>query len=261
MKKTISHISPKYRKPFISRIPLIAVVSLISLILFLHFASGAKAAPWWTGGGGSWKARKLVTITNNSSSNLSSGTTVAISVDTQSLVNAGKLKSNCADLRILYQPDSSTTTEVTRHLVYSSNTSGIESCATSKATKVYFKLQAALNSAASSTSYYMYYQNSGASTPSSTDAAFNVGSATATLVCPFSGSTTCAAGETPSTESGAVRYTGSRSALAFDDFNDNVSIGNFQGEKQITIEGWFYIKKMFGSGSGDLIGESGHRTD
>src|SRR3989338_940482 len=205
--------------------------------LTLRYALPARAVQWWPDGGASWSQRKQLTVTNNSAANLSSGTTVAITLDTSTLVSTGKVQSDCDDLRILYQPSSSTTTEVARHLIYPVGTT----CTTSTATKVYFKLQAALNAGVSSADYYTYYNNAGATTPSSTDAAFNVGSADATLVCPFDGSTTCAAGETPSTETGAVRYSGSKGAMSFDGVNDSVSSAGSSSlsiASAITIEFW-----------------------
>src|SRR3989344_9125007 len=237
----------------------------VSLTLAAYFSllnlKSVEAVQWWPDGGNSWKMRKQLTVTNNSAANLSSGTTVAITMDTSALVSAGKLQSDCDDLRILYQPSSTTTTEVTRHLIFPSGTT----CSTSTTTKVYFKLQAALNTTISTTDYYSYYNNSGASTPSSTDNAFDIGSADATLVCPFDGSTTCAAGEIPSTESGAVRYSGSKSAMSFDGNSDQISFAGISGLSAITAEGWFYLKGyntfpaligQIGSGGGMYISGS-----
>lgn len=202
---------------------------------FLFYTNNASAAPWWTGGGGSWGARKQLTVANNSSSSLSSGTPIAISIDTSTLVASGKLRADCADLRILYQPSSTTTTELTRHLVFPGSTT----CATSTATKVYFKIQASLASSATSTDYYLYYKNMYATVPTSTEAAFNISSATAMLVCPFNGTTTCAAGETPSTSTGAIRYNGTKSALSFDRTGDYVSVPLAYTVPQLTVEFWF----------------------
>src|SRR3989338_7838587 len=206
--------------------------------LTLRYALPARAVQWWPDGGAAWSQRKQLTVTNNSAANLSSGTTVAITMNTKSLYDTGKIQSDCDDVRVLYQPSSSATTEVTRHLVYPSGTT----CATSTTTKVYFKLQAALNAGANSADYYTYYNNTTASTPSSTGAAFNVGSATATLVCPFDGSTTCAAGETPSTESGAVRYGGSKSSLSFSGNESGIAMTtafDVTTTNTFTIEYWF----------------------
>src|SRR3989338_4550292 len=126
----------------------------VSLTLAAYFSllnlKSVEAVQWWPDGGNSWKMRKQLTVTNNSAANLSSGTTVAITVDTKALYDTGKLQSDCDDLRVLYQPSSTTTTEVTRHLIYPAGTT----CATSTATKVNFKLQAALNTTISTSDYY-----------------------------------------------------------------------------------------------------------
>ena len=134
------------------------IILLPIAYLSLRYLSPAHATQWWPDGGNMWKMRKQLTVTNNSAANLSSGTTVAITMDTSALVSAGKLQSDCDDLRVLYQPSSTTTTEVTRHLIFPSGTT----CSTSTTTKVYFKLQAALNTTISTTDYYSYYNNSGA---------------------------------------------------------------------------------------------------
>lgn len=216
----------------------IVITSGVTTVLlggFLFYAHNAKAVSWWTSGNGNWQARKQLTVANNSSASLSSGTPIAISIDTSTLVASGKLRADCADLRILYQPSSTTTTELTRHLVFP----GTTTCATSTATKVYFKIQASLASSATSTDYYLYYKNMYATVPTSTEAAFNISSATAMLVCPFNGTTTCAAGETPSTSTGAIRYNGTKSALSFDRTGDYVSVPLAYTVPQLTIEFWF----------------------
>ncbi len=205
-------------------------------------AGGTKAVGWWTGGGGAWQARKQLTVTNHSAATLSANTTIAITIDTATLVAQNKLKSNCADLRVVYQPSSSTTTELTRHLVFPTTASGAGTCSTSYATKVYIPLQAAISASASSTDYYVYYKNGSASSPSSTDNAFDVSSIDALLVCPFDGTTTCAGGETPAVETGPIRYSGSKSAMNFDGFNDNIniggSVGTFAARQPYTLEAW-----------------------
>src|SRR3989344_344477 len=216
----------------------IASVLLVVLgaaaFLSLKYLKPAEATQWWPDGGTSYSARKQLTVTNNSASNLSSGTTVAITINTKALYDAQKLQSDCDDLRVVYQPSNSTTAEVTRHLVYPSGTT----CSTSTNTKAFFKLQATLNTTISTTDYFAYYGNTQATAPSSTDAAFNVSSATATLVCPFDGSTTCAAGETPSTESGTVRYSGSKGAMNFDGVNDQITTPSISSTNIGTYEFW-----------------------
>ncbi len=243
------------------RKPLITVGVFIALAGgFLFYTINASAVSWWTGGNGAWGARKQLTVTNNSSASLSSGTSIAISIDTSSLVGTGKLRSDCADLRILYQPSSSTTTELTRHIIFPGNST----CATSTATKVYFKIQSSLASAASSTDYYLYYKNLSATAPIGTDDAFDVSSANATLVCPFNGTTTCAAGETPSTATGAIRYSGSKSAMSFSGITGagatTSSATNittvYQSTAGMTMELWVKVRTPVSAAAGQVIGTS-----
>ncbi|OGK16878.1 hypothetical protein A3H80_04655 [Candidatus Roizmanbacteria bacterium RIFCSPLOWO2_02_FULL_37_19] len=237
--QTTSKVGGKRTRNFLLFFVFFLIITTPLVYLSLKYVKQVKAVQWWPNGGTSWEQRKQLTLTNNSAANLSSGTTVTITVDTKTLYDSGKLQSDCDDLRILYQPSSSQATEVTRHLVFPSGTT----CSTSTTTKVNFKLQAALNTTASSTDYYVYYNNSGASTPSSTDDAFDTTSSiNATLVCPFDGSTTCAAGETPSTESGAVRYSGSKSAMSFTSgsyVNGNISVTL----DKFTVETWIYLEQ------------------
>src|SRR3990167_4163379 len=73
---------------------------------------------------------------------------------------------------------------------------------------------------------YLYSSNPQATAPSNPDNAFDIGAKDAMLVCPFDGTTTCAAAETPSTETGAIRYSGSKSALSFAGWETTASHGN-----------------------------------
>ncbi|KKT37865.1 MAG: hypothetical protein UW22_C0017G0018, partial [Candidatus Gottesmanbacteria bacterium GW2011_GWB1_44_11c] len=94
-------------------------------------------------------------------------------------------------------------------------------------------------SSGTTTYYYIYFGNPQASAPSNTDNAFDIGAKEALLVCPFDGTTTCAAGETPSTATGALRYGASKSALSFDGASDDVTVGNVSSTIQ-TVEFWVY---------------------
>jgi len=95
--------------------------------------------------------------------------------------------------------------------------------------------------AASSTDYYLYYNNPDASTPTNDRTAFNIGSANATFICSYDNTTTClAAGTaTPTLTSGTARYSGSKSALSFDSTSDYVTTGNI-GSGIKTVEFWVY---------------------
>jgi hypothetical protein len=240
-----------------------------SLFLFLQFTKPALAG-WWPGtsGGTNWAKRQQLNLTNNSSDSLASTTTVAVTVDTKTLVATGKLRPDCNDLRIVYQPTSSTYTELTRHITYP----GDLSCSTSEAAKVYFSLQSSIAATTTDSNYYLYYGNQQAEAPTSTDNAFDIGSANATLVCPFDGSTTCAAAETNTAGTpGAIRYSGSKSAIWFSGIDsayatsidyvtsssssvDNLLVGD------TTIEFWIYWQDDGTTNSDGLISKLGGST-
>jgi len=216
-------------------ISLLALLVLVTGIRFIFFAPGDIEAAW-SPAHNAWARRKRLTVTNDSTDSLASGTAIAVSIDTKTLYQLGKLQEDCDDIRIVYQPDSSTYTNLDRYL----SVSGEGNCSSNGATKVYFQLQAALASAASSSDYYIYYNNDQAAAPANSDNAFDIGSKDALLVCPFDGSTTCAAAETPSTETGAIRYSGAKTALSFDAHNDCMNDSNMTlaGLEQFAIEYW-----------------------
>ncbi len=218
------------------------LISGIFTTIFLLLAHPSLAA-WWPGtsGGSTWTQRKQLTVINDSGSAISSGTTIAVSLDTRSLYQAGKIRPDCADLRIVYQPNSTTFTELARAIVTPNNVS----CSQSGATKVYFQIQSQLASMASSNLYYAYYFNPQASSPTNTLSAFNVGSSLATFVCPFDGTTTCIASGsgTPTSQAGAIRYSGSKSALYFDGQTNGTSDvvtgnTNLPAGQPFTVEFW-----------------------
>ena len=209
----------------------------------------------WSPTHGNWLKRRQLNVVNSSAATLHSSTPIAVSIDTKTLVSQGRLRPDCADLRILYQPSDTVYTELSRYLVYP----GGLTCSTSTATKVYFSLQADLSSSAASTYYYLYYNNPQATTPSNQDNAFDMGAADALLVCPFSGSTTCAAGETPSTATGAIRYGGAGSALSFDGVNDKVALSSDSTlTTSITFETWI---KWNGSSDWSTMYQSGTQSN
>ncbi|MCK4816563.1 LamG domain-containing protein, partial [bacterium] len=230
---------------------LLALLVLFTSIRLIFFApSDIEAA--WSPTHNAWARRKRLTITNDSTDSLASGTAIAVSIDTKTLYQLGKVQEDCDDIRIVHQPNSSTYTNLDRYL----SVPGGVSCSTSGATKVYFQLQAALASSASSTDYYMYYDNDKASAPANSDNAFDIGSKDALLVCPFDGSTTCAAAEIPSTATGALRYEGGKGAIIFDGHNDcldddlTVNIGGFE---QLTIEYWIKSDALNGKNEGRIF--------
>lgn len=217
-----------------------AVVLPLFLVVFLwgysFFIQGVQAI--WSPLMGSWKYRQQLNIVNSSGVTLHTSSTIAVTIDTKTLVSQGKLKSDCSDIRVVYQPNDQTNTELTRHLVFP----GASNCGSSQATRVYFPLQTDLTSSTTSTNYYLYFGNTQAVAPSNQDAAYNIGAKTALLVCPFDGTTTCSAGETPTTSTGAVRYGAGKSALSFDGSGDYVTFSDISstfGESALfTAEFW-----------------------
>lgn len=232
----------KKRSALLAALLILAI--FLPLVLLGLRLSRPVLAGWWPDGGTAWLNRKQLTLSNNSGGNLNANAVVTITVDTQSLYTLGKLKSDCSDLRILYHPSAATNKELTRYVGFPSGTT----CATSTSSKVSFALQASLTNASNSTNYYLYYNNPDATAPTNNQTAFSVGSSTATFVCPFDGSSTClAAGTaTPSTETGSVRYSGSKSAMSFDGKSDKVdgsTIVQTSGT-QFTAEFWTNIPDL-----------------
>lgn len=217
---------------------LIILIILTPLAVFLARTPRSTEAAWWQGDSpGAWLKRQRVPLTNDSSTNLSTHTTVAITLNTKELVNLGKLNNDCSDIRLLYQPNPSTSTNLDRAIVYPGNST----CATSEGTQIYFKLQAALNASATSTDYYVYYANTQATAPDNPENAYVIDSKDALLVCQFTGITTCAAAQTPSTSSGAIRYSGSKSALAFNGYDEYAAASDSASlsiTKHLTVEAW-----------------------
>jgi hypothetical protein len=109
---------------------------------------------WWNA---SYMYRKLITITNNAASSLTSGYSISITLDTASLVSANKMLSNGNDLRIVHWNGSSWV-EIDRDIISGTMNAG--------STQVWFKTQAGIGSSPSATNdYYLYYGNPSAGTP------------------------------------------------------------------------------------------------
>ena len=107
---------------------------------------------WW---GLAYGYREQLTVTTGASSPSGGydGYTVRLaSLDTAAFVSAGKMRSDCNDLRIVWRSAASTWTDLDRHVL---------SC-DSASTDVRFQLQATLGADVSTTDYYLYYGNSGA---------------------------------------------------------------------------------------------------
>lgn len=217
---------------------ILVVLLLPTVYFYLKNPRRVKAAPW-PQAAGSWLSRKQITLVNNSGATLHSNTIYTITFNTKSIYDQGYLKTNCDDLRVFYQPSDTNSIDLYRHTLPPTG----YTCATSTTTKISFPLQADISNGSTDSNYYIYYNNSSASVYSDADAlkAYNVGAKTATFIAPFNGSTTAlAAGSgTPTTETGAIRYSGTKSALKFDGNSDYVNAGDV-GNGIKTVEFWVY---------------------
>lgn len=118
------------------------------------YAPTIPDASWWNA---NYMYRRLITITNNAASSLTSGYSVSITLDTASLVSPNKMLSNGNDLRIVHWNGSSWV-EIDRDIISGTMNTG--------STQVWFKTQAAIGPAPSTTNdYYLYYGNPSAGGP------------------------------------------------------------------------------------------------
>jgi hypothetical protein len=98
--------------------------------------------------------RRVINVTNNEAFSTLGNFTANLSLDTASLITAGKMQSDCGDLRIVYHEagvDVSSGVELDRILYTQCNQEN---------TTLHFKLQApTAGSSTNDTAYYMYYGN------------------------------------------------------------------------------------------------------
>jgi len=206
----------------------------------------ATGSAWWNG---AYLKKQVITLNNLGSANLPASGSSQITVNTQSMVAAGLLQEDCDDLRMVYVATASGSLlqELPRSYQLAS---GASSCANSASTIISFPRQAAIAAGGVDSNYELYYDNAAASAPSSAASAFDItrdsdSTVSATLVCPFNGSTTCVGGETPSSQSGAIRYAGGRSALSFDGKDDMVSFDSLPAiSAPYSISLWFNPRKL-----------------
>jgi len=116
-------------------------------------ADSSGTSSWWNS---SYSYRKQLTITASTDA-LSSGYSVNFTFDHAALVTAGKSLSSGDDIRIVYW-DGATNTEIDRIIDNSSSWNNAS-------TKIWFKTQIAIAVSTSDNGYYLYYGNSGASSP------------------------------------------------------------------------------------------------
>lgn len=227
---------------------IIIALAIVASIFAYVTLNSVHAMPW-SPNHKSWNLRKQLTLVNNANVTLNTYTTYQISLDTRTLYQAGTLKANCDDIRVVYQPNGSTNTELKRAILIPN---GATSCADSTSTTIVFPLQAAISSGSSNSSYYLYYNNPSAPSYSITDslASYNIGNKTATLVAPLMSSTYAfAAGSgTATTSTGPIRFHGSQSSINLNGRSDYIDTGSspssFIGTAatSFTIEGWFKLR-------------------
>ncbi len=216
----------------------------------------ATNSGWWDV---DYQYKTPVTLKNLSTTTLATAS-AQITVNTQELVTANKLLNTCADLEVVYASESGEFVRLPRSTIISS---GATTCADSPATTVTFPLPSTLQSASSSAGLALYYGNDQATIPNTSEG-YNIlrsdgSSVSATLVCPFNGTTTCLNQNgtvEPTTATGAIRYSGG-SALGFDGKDDGVIGGAIQSSSVATIEAWVYLKGYDSNGSYRTIVASG----
>ena len=188
----------------------------------------AREPTWWNV---SYKFKRQITLKNLSSSTAPVTTTGQYVVDLNILgLGTTKLQASLNDLRVVYSVGTSHT-EINRTVT---RTVGATNVAT-----ISFPLQASIGSTASDNNYYIYYGNVGASNPTLANG-FSLNTKTATLICLFMATTTCEGGQTPTTETGAIRYFGN-SAMQFNGKSNYIVTGassDFSGWNKFTVEYW-----------------------
>lgn len=133
------------QNPFMLAGWLTALLFLVSVFQPLYAA--APAGQWWDT---NHIYRQTLTVTTGASAPLNryNGYTAMRSLNTSTLVGAGKLLASCNDLRVVWW-NGSAWVEIDRHIVNCNTTT----------TQVWFKLQADIGDSASDDNYYLYYGN------------------------------------------------------------------------------------------------------
>ncbi|HNS65014.1 MAG TPA: hypothetical protein PKJ26_00795, partial [Candidatus Woesebacteria bacterium] len=202
----------------------------------------ATNSGWWDV---DYQYKTPVTLKNLSTTTLATAS-AQITVNTQELVTANKLLNTCADLEVVYASESGEFVRLPRSTIISS---GATTCADSPATTVTFPLPSTLQSASSSAGLALYYGNDQATIPNTSEG-YNIlrsdgSSVSATLVCPFNGTTTClnqSGAVTPTTATGAIRYSGGSALQTSRGGTSQLNVPvSLVGESEVSIEGWFYF--------------------
>jgi len=213
------------------------------------FASAATPA-WWDCNYG---YRKQITVSAGSA--VSAGHSVSLTFNHASLVSAGKAMSNGNDVRVLYW-NGSTWTELARGP--DPGSAGWNN----SATKIWFKLQAAIPSSSSDANYYLYYGNPSAGTPTWTWSdvlifydGFESGNLTA-----WSGSANTA-GDSIAASPDAVGQNGTYSGKAVTDTTPDPVLGysygfvwkNITGQNTLYAKLNVYVPSSFSAGTNDVV--------
>lgn len=213
----------------------------------------ATSSAWMDGG---YLYKKTITLKNLSGQVLTASASAQVTVNTKALFDASKLQNDCDDLRVAFVATQSANLRMQLARSYTI-ASGATNCADSTATIVTFPRMEPLGIGVSDSNYELYYGNTNATVPNGTgyDILRVDGSvAGATLVCPFNGSTTCigqSGAVTPTTATGAIRYSGGKGALQLDGQNDSFTLpaaGSLGGRSAWTIEFWINASRWGTSG-------------
>jgi hypothetical protein len=116
-----------------------------------QFESFREGLNWWNT---DYDYRRQVTIVNNAASTLNAGYSVCVTMDTASLILAGKVLASGDDLRIIYW-SGSTWNELDRDTIDVNSAS----------TQIWFKTQAAIEANGVDSNYYAYYGNPSSGSP------------------------------------------------------------------------------------------------
>lgn len=213
-------------------------------------AAWRSSASWWDANYG---YRQQITITNSNATSISAGHPVKITIDTDALQTAGKVRSDRKDWRIVYSNGTSVT-NITHDYVSASVT--------------FFGLQASIAAGASDSNYFVYYGYSAESTTkqASSEAEYNsvygmfgtTPDSNSKAIYHFrEGTGTSVADDSSGTNTGTLSGSPSWGTdgklgryITLDGTNDYMSGGSGSDFNlgSMTIEGWFYI-----TNSGDRV--------
>ena len=116
-----------------------------------QFESFTEGLSWWNT---NYDYRRQITIVNNAVSAIDEGYSVCVTIDTASLISAGKTLASGDDLRVAYL-SGSIWTELDRDAIDVNSAS----------TQVWFKTQAAIEATGADGNYYVYYGNPSSGSP------------------------------------------------------------------------------------------------